>query len=200
VVSALAAAAPEGERIVTVEEVAELAIGRDNWVALEARPSAGNGVAEVDVRTLLRSALRMRPDRLVVGDVRGAESLELAQAMASSSDGTVASVSGESPAAALARFTSMARLAAAGMSEQGLRELVACAVDVVVHVARYADGTCRVASIHEVGRASDDGFETTELFNFAGGADGGFAASGVVPDFYADLEARGIPADTSIFR
>jgi pilus assembly protein CpaF len=83
------------------------------------------------------------------------------------------------------------------MSDQGLRELVACAVDVVVHVARYADGHYRVASIHEVLGATELGFQTGELFSFRGGD---FQAAGAVPAFYADLEARGIPADTSIFR
>jgi pilus assembly protein CpaF len=197
IVSALAAAAPEGERVVTVEEVAELAIGRDNWIALEARPGDGNGVPNVDVQTVLRSALRMRPDRLVVGEVRGTEALELVQAMGSANDGAIASVAGEGGAAALARLTSMARLTAPGMSDQGLRELVACAVDVVVHVARYADGHYRVASIHEVLGATELGFQTGELFSFRGGD---FQAAGAVPAFYADLEARGIPADTSIFR
>jgi len=196
VVAALAAAAPEGERVVTVEEVAELEIGRDNWIALEARPGDANGTSQVDVSAVLRSALRMRPDRLVVGDVRGSEAFELVQAMASSSDGTVVSVAGEG-SAALSRLTSMARLTAPGMSDQGLHELVACAVDVLVHVARYADGTCRVASIHEVLGASSDGFNTSELFSFRGGD---FQAAGAVPLFYAELEERGIPADTSIFR
>jgi len=199
IVAALALAAGEEERIVTVEEVAELEIGRDGWIALEARPGDSNGTPTVDVGALLRSALRMRPDRLVVGDVRGAESLELIQAMASSNDGTIASVGGEGPVAALQRLASMARLATPGASDHSLRDLVASAVDVVVHVARYADGAYRVASIAEVIGATPSGFETRELFVFRGGEDG-FAALGEIPSFYADLEARGIPADTSIFR
>jgi pilus assembly protein CpaF len=201
VVAALAAAAPDGERVVSVEEVAEISLQREDWVALESRPSDGNGVPAVDLGALLRGALRMRPDRLVVGDVRGGEALELVQAMASSSDGTVASVGGEGARSALGRLTSMARLAAPGASVPALRELVACAVDVVVHVARYADGVYRVAAIDEVMAASDEGFHTQELFAFRGSADeGGFAAAGVIPAFYAELEARGIPADTAIFR
>ncbi len=201
VVAALAASAPAGERVVTVEEVAELSIGRDNWIALEARPGDSNGLAPVDLGMVLRSALRMRPDRLVIGDVRGAEALEMLQAMASSSDGAIAAVAGEGAGAALSRLATMARLGAPGLSERGLRELVACAVDVVVHVTTYADGACRVASVVEVGGASDDGIATTDLFAFRSGeGDGGFVPSGAVPAFYAELEARGIPADTSIFR
>ena len=197
VLAALAASAPAGERIVSVEEVAELSLGRDDWIALESRPSDGNGIASVDLETLLRGALRMRPDRLVVGDIRGREALELVSAMASSNDGTVASVSGDSAEAALARLTSMARLAAPGSSVEALRELIACAVDVVVHVARYADGVYRVADIEEVLGVAEDGFRTQTVFTFRG--DGQFAAAGVVPSFYAELQARGLAADTSIF-
>jgi pilus assembly protein CpaF len=183
--------------VVTVEDVAELEIGRDNWIALEARPGDSNGVPGVDVAMLIRSALRMRPDRLVVGEVRGTEALELVQAMASASDGAIASIAGEGAAAALSRLAAMARLGAPGMPHEAVRELVACAVTVVVHVARYADGVYRVASIHEVLGAAGDGFRTSELFCFRGG---GFHAAGAVPRFYAELEERGVPADTSIFR
>jgi pilus assembly protein CpaF len=201
VVAALAAASPEGERIVSVEEVAELSLQREDWIALESKPSDGNGVPAVDLGALLRGALRMRPDRLVVGDVRGAEALDLIQAMGSSADGTLASVAGEGARAALGRLTSMARLGAPGASVPALQELVAAAVDVVVHVARYADGVYRVASIDEVVGVSESGFHTQLLFSFRGSAEeGGFAAAGVIPTFYAELEARGIPADTAIFR
>ena len=199
--AALATAAPEGERIVSVEEVSELALGREDWIALESRPSDGNGVAAVNLGTLLRGALRLRPDRLVVGDIRGGEALDLVQAMAASADGTLASVAGEGARPSLARLTAMARLAAPGASVQAMRELVSCAVDVVVHMARYADGVYRIASIEEVVGASDDGFHTQPLFAFRGSSEeGGFAAAGVIPYFYAELEARGIPADTAIFR
>lgn len=201
VVAALVGAAPEGERIVSVEEVAELSINRDDWIALESRPGDGNGIRNVDLETVLRSALRMRPDRLVVGDVRGGEALELISAMASSSDGTIASITGDGAEAALARLAAMARLAAPGVSVDALRVLVAAAVDVVVHVARYADGVFRVAAIEEVVAGGEEGFETQQLFGFRGtGEEGGFAAAGVIPEFYGELEARGIPADTSIFR
>jgi len=199
VLAALATAAPDGERIVSVEEVSELALDRDDWIALESRPGDGNGVVEVSVETLLRGALRMRPDRLVVGDVRGEEALELVQAMASSCDGALASLTGDGAKAALGRLTTMARLAAPGSSAESVRDLVALAADIVVYVARYADGVFRIATIDEVLGAGDDGFETRELFSFRG-RDENFGAAGIIPDFYAELESRGIPADTSIFR
>jgi pilus assembly protein CpaF len=191
-VAALAGACPEGERIVSVEEVAELAIGRDEWVALEARP-AGNGEA-IDLRTLLRGALRMRPDRIVVGDVRGLEAYELVQAMASAADGTIAAVGGEGARAALARLAAMAQLAVPGASLEALHRLVASAVQVVVHVAWYADGVHRVVAIEEVlGVDPAGGFLVQSIFAGAG-------ATGVVPAFYAELEARGVQPDRSIFR
>lgn len=201
VLTALAKAIPAGERIVSVEEVAELALDRDEWVALEARPSDGNGLAEVNLDMVLHSALRMRADRLVIGDVRGGEALELIAAMASSSDGTLVSISGDGPESAMTRLTAMARLAAPGTSADALRDLAAVGVDVVVYVARYADDVVRIASVAEVLGARDDGFVTREVFTFRGGErDSGFVATGVVPAFYKDLEARGMPADTSIFR
>jgi len=201
VLSALAGAAPVGERIVSVEEVAELSLDRDDWIGLEARPGDGNGLATVDMEQLLRGALRMRPDRLVVADVRGSEALELISAMASSNDGALASVAGDSPAASLARLTAMARMGSPGTPVEALRELIGHAVDVIVHVARYADDIFRIAQVAEVTGATERGFEIREVFSFRGSiADGGFTASGVVPEFYTGLEARGIAADTSIFQ
>lgn len=197
VLSALADAIPAGERIVSVEEVAELELERQEWVALEARPKTGDQALGISLEPLLQSALRMRADRLIVGDVRGAEAMELVSALASSSDGSLVSGTGDSPLAGLARLAIMARLAAPGAAADAIRELVACAVDVVVHVARYADGTVRVASIAEVGGTTHDGFTVKELFCYR---DRRFMATGVVPGFYEELQKLGIDADTSIFR
>jgi len=196
-VSGLAAAAPDSERIVSVEAAAEFSIGRDGWIPLEAVSGAANGA--VSMESVLKSALGMRPDRLVVGDVRGAEALELLSALASSVDGAVVSAGGDSSQACLERVVTMARLATPGASLEALRGLAASAVHVVVHVALYADGVSRVASIDEVQGAAGDGCTTQQLFCFSGAVQD-FAAAGVIPGFYADLEARGIPADTTIFR
>lgn len=197
-ISALASAVPDGERIVSVEQVAELAIARDGWVPLEA-VSTGNGNGAVTMSSVLSSALGMRPDRLIVSDVRGAEALELLSAMASSADGAIVASGGDSAHAALERVTTMARLGAPGASVDALRSLCAAAIHVVVHVALYADGVSRVASIEEVQGGGADGYNAQQLFCFsAAGRD--FAAAGIIPGFYAELEARGIPADTTIFR
>ncbi len=198
-VSALANAAPVGERIVSVEEVAELSIDRDDWVALEARPGDANGRSDVGLDAVLRGALRMRPDRLVVGDVRGMAAMELVAAMASSCDGAIVAIGGDGARAGLARLTSMARLAVPGASVEALRDLAGAALDVAVHVVRFADGSVRVASVDEILGATAEGVDVRQLFRFAG-VDAGFAAAGVIPEFYAELDARGMPADTSIFR
>ena len=217
-VSALVGSIPDGERIVTVEEVAELSIDRDDWIALETRPAdlhghaglahggahgaAANGKSNgVDLADLVRGALRMRPDRLIVGDVRGAEALDLGTALGASVDGAVVALTGEGPQAALARWVSLAQLAAPAASEPAIRELVAGAADVTVHVARFADGGVRVISIEEVLGVREVGFDTQTLFSYRGaGEDGGFAATGAVPRFWADLDGRGIKADASIFK
>jgi pilus assembly protein CpaF len=203
-VSALVGSIPDGERIVTVEEVAELSIDRDDWIALETRPADGHGAARtggIDLAALVHGALRMRPDRLVVGDVRGAEALELGTALGASVDGAVVALTGEGPQAALARWVALAQLAAPASSEPAVRELVAGAADVTVHVARFADGGVRVISIEEVLGVREVGFDTQTLFSYRGaGDDGGFAATGAVPRFWADLDGRGIKADASIFK
>lgn len=201
VLAGIADAIPEGERIVSVEEVAELDLGRDSWIALEARPEYGQRGPAITLRALLESALRMRADRLVVGDVRGAEAMELLSSLASSCDGSLVAGAGESANAALARLVTLAHLAAPGTSPAALRELAASAIDVVVHVARYADGVVRVTSIAEVVGAMDDGFQVRELFCFRGNAGHGqFVGAGLVPEFYRELEQLGMPADSSVFR
>ncbi len=202
VLAALAAASPKGERIVSVEEVAELSLGREEWIALEARPGDGNGVAPVALATILRSALHMRADRLVVGEVSGSEAYELLSAMASSTDGALISMTGDVSQTALSRLAALARLGAPGtVTSEALYYLTAHAVDVIVRVARYADGVVRIAGIDEVVGVKEDGVETRELFAFRGASgEGVFAASGAMPSFYNELQARGIDVDTSIFQ
>lgn len=201
VVSALAAASPEGERVISVEEVSELSLKRDEWLPLEARPADGK-LPSVEMPQLVRAALRMHPDRLVVGDVRGGEAFELIAALGSSIDGAIASVMGEGAAAALSRVASLAQLAAGDDAPDfAVRELVAGAFDIVLHVVRFADGHSRVVAIEEIVGTRDGGFDTQPIFTYRGpGDEGGFAATGSVPRFYADLESRGITADQSVFK
>lgn len=192
---ALAGAVPERERIVSVEDVAELSLDRRGWVSLESRSLALGG----SMAALVRGAVRMRADRLVVGEVRGAEALELAMAMGSANDGTLASIAAANPVAALAKMAMLSSLAAPGSTQSGLRGLVGDAVQVVVQLGDFSDGTTRLMSVDEVLGSSEAGFDTQTLFTFQGGGRG-FVAAGVVPSFYGDLESRGESADTSVFR
>ena len=144
------------ERIVTIEDSAELQLGDRHVVALETRPPNVDGRGEVTMRDLVRCAMRMRADRIVVGEVRGAEALDMIQALTSGHGGSFATVHADSPAQALMRLEVMALLAAPGLSAAATRRQVASAIDVIAHVVRTHDGTRRVASVVDV-HAGDDG-------------------------------------------
>ena len=196
VVAALASASPAGERVVSIEDVAELQLGRDEWIQLETRPSTPK-VPEVDLAALLETAVRLAPDRLIVGEVRGREAMPLVQALTSSIDGAVVAMTGEGANAVLHRLATLARATQPAGSDAAIRELVASAFEIVLHVGRTADGGIRVHSIEEVTGVSDQAFETQIVFRLDGSS---FVATGAVPRFYTELEARGIPADQAVFR
>ncbi len=194
-VGALAAASPPGERVVSIEEVAELSIVRDEWIQLETRAGTGR-TSEIDLGHLFETALRLQPDRLVVGEVRGREALPLVQALCASVDGAVVAMTGDGSSAALGRLVTLCRIAAPS-ADHAVRDLAVQAFEIIVHVARGSDGTVRVQSIEEVVGSTDTAFDTQVLFQHR---DGSFAATGTVPRFYSELEARGIPADQAVFR
>jgi pilus assembly protein CpaF len=149
---ALAARIDASERIVTVEDAAELRIDRPHVARLEARGASLEGTGEVGIRELVRNALRMRPDRLVVGEVRGAEALDMLQAMTTGHDGSLTTVHAKSPDDALRRIELLALMAGLELPYAAVREQVASAFDVVVQVARQSDGERRLVSIHGVER------------------------------------------------
>jgi pilus assembly protein CpaF len=196
VVAALAGASPAGERVVSIEDVAELQIGRDEWIQLETRPSTPKA-PEVDLAALLDTAVRLLPDRLIVGEVRGREAMPLVQALSSSVDGAVVAMTGDGANATLNRLATLARATQPAGSDSAIRELVASAFEIVLHVGRTADGGIRVHSIEEVTGVSETTFETQVVFRLEGST---FIATGAVPRFYGELEARGIPADQAVFR
>jgi pilus assembly protein CpaF len=151
------------ERIVTVEDAAELRLRHPHVVRLEARPASLEGRGEVTVRRLVRNALRMRPDRIVVGEVRGAEALDMLSAMSSGHDGSLSTVHAGSPEEALRRVETLALMAGLGLPHEAVRDQVAGALDLVVHQARMADGTRRVVAVSEVVRVAG-GAATRELY------------------------------------
>jgi len=162
--NALSGAIPAGERIVTIEDAAELKLRQSHVVRLEARPPSLEGRGEVTIRQLVRNALRMRPDRIVVGEVRGGEALDLLQALNTGHDGSLSTVHANSPEDALRRLETLALMAEVALPHAAVREQVAGAVDLVVHQARRPDGTRAVCSIAEVVRVAG-GAATRELLH-----------------------------------
>ena len=154
--NALAGCAPATERVVTVEDAAELRLPQPHVLRLEARPANAEGVGAVTLRDLVRSALRLRPDRLVVGEVRGGEALDLLQALNTGHAGCLATVHANGPADALRRLETLVLLAGVGLPLGAVRAQLAAAVDAVVHVARAADGGRRISAVAEVGTAAAD--------------------------------------------
>jgi len=166
--NALSAFIPAGERVVTVEDAAELRLQQPHVVRLEARPPGLEGRGEVTVRRLVRNALRMRPDRIVVGEVRGGEALDMLSAMTTGHDGSLSTVHAGSAEEALRRVETLALMAGVGLPHAAIREQVADAIDLVVHQARLPDGARRVVGLCEVVRVAS-GPATRELYAWRDG-------------------------------
>lgn len=164
---ALSGAIPGGERIVTIEDAAELRLRQRHVVRLESRPANVEGRGEVTIRQLVRNALRMRPDRIVVGEVRGAEALDMLMALNTGHEGSLTTVHANSPEDALRRVETLALMAGLGLPHAAVRDQVASAIDLVVHQARCADGARRVECVAEVVRAPG-GAGTRELYRLRG--------------------------------
>jgi pilus assembly protein CpaF len=165
--NALSGAIPGEERIVTIEDAAELRLRQRHVVRLEARPANLEGRGEVTIRQLVRNALRMRPDRIVVGEVRGAEALDMLQALNTGHDGSLTTVHANSPEDALRRVETLALMAGVGLPHAAVREQVSSALDLIVHQARLPDGARAVESVTEVVRAAG-GAGVRELYRRGG--------------------------------
>lgn len=155
--NALAASISSGERVVTVEDAAELSLASDHVVRLEARPVDTDGVAPVTIRQLVRNALRMRPDRIIVGEVRGAETLDMLQAMNTGHEGSLSTCHANSPADAVSRLETMVLLDGGAVPLVAVREQITAAVDMVVHVSRRSRGRRRITSLAVMDRSGDRG-------------------------------------------
>jgi pilus assembly protein CpaF len=166
--NSLAALIPAGERVVTIEDAAELRLPGEHIVRLESRPANAEGVGQVAIRDLVRNALRMRPDRIVVGEVRGAEALDMLTALSTGHDGSLCTIHAGTPAEALRRVETLALMAGLGLPHAALREQVADAFDLVVCQARAADGTRRVVEVAEVVRVAG-GPAAREIYAWRGG-------------------------------
>jgi pilus assembly protein CpaF len=198
---------PEGERIVTIEDAVELQLQQDHVVRLESRPANIEGKGEVGIRDLVRNALRMRPDRIVVGEVRGGESLDMLQAMNTGHDGSLSTVHANSPRDAVARLETLVLMAGMDLPLRAIREQVASAVDVIVQLSRLKDGTRRVTSVTEVQgmEGQDVILQDAFLFDYAAGVDasGRFLGkpipTGTRPHFTDKFTELGISLSPEVF-
>jgi pilus assembly protein CpaF len=209
--NALSAYVPANERIVTIEDAAELQLQQRHVVALESRPANIEGQGEVRIRELVRNALRMRPDRIIVGEVRGAETLDMLQAMNTGHEGSLTTIHANSPRDALHRLEMLTLMAGVELPLRAIREQISSAFDVVLHLVRLVDGSRRVSRITEVvgmegdivtmqdifvARAEDeDSFGNSSRFSLLGP----LRATGIVPGFLPKLATHGVDAPGRLF-
>jgi pilus assembly protein CpaF len=198
---------PESERIVTIEDSAELQLQQSHVVRLETRPPNIEGRGAVTQRDLVRNSLRMRPDRIVIGEVRGGEALDMLQAMNTGHDGSLTTIHANTPRDALGRVENMVSMTGINFPAKALRAQIASAIDVVIQVERQEDGRRRVVSLQETNGMEGDVITTSELFKFErrgldkdGNVQGELVATGVVPSFEKRLRERGIELPIELFR
>ena len=204
--NALSGYIPEDERIVTIEDSAELQLQQPHVVRLETRPPNIEGRGEVTQRDLVRNALRMRPDRIVIGEVRGGESIDMLQAMNTGHDGSLTTVHANTPRDALIRLETMIQMTGMRLSDRAMRQQIASAINMVVQAARLSDGTRRVTSISEVTGMEGDTITMQEIFQFErtgvdrdGRVVGRFRATGIRPRFAERLKACGLQMPRIMF-
>jgi pilus assembly protein CpaF len=196
--NAMSAAIPDSERIVTIEDAAELRLAQRHVLRLECRPKNIEGEGEVVIRDLLRNTLRMRPDRIVVGEVRGAEALDMLQAMNTGHDGSLSTIHANSPRDALARVETMVLMAGYDLPLRAIRQQVASALDLVIQLERVHDGSRKVMAITEVQRMESDVITLQELYRFhmeAIASDrvvGQLVGTGLRPGFLEKFDKRGV--------
>jgi pilus assembly protein CpaF len=197
---------PNNERIVTIEDAAELQLRQDHVVRLETRPANIEGKGEIAQRELVKNALRMRPDRIILGEVRGAESLDMLQAMNTGHDGSLTTVHANSPRDALTRIETLVSMAGFNLATKAMRHYVSSALDVIIQIARLSDGTRKLISLQEVVGMEGDLITLQELFVFQQiGLDenrnvkGRFKATGVRPKFSERLAAKGVALPADLF-
>jgi pilus assembly protein CpaF len=197
---------PEDERIVTVEDAAELRLQQPHVVRLEARPANIEGKGAVTIRDLVRNCLRMRPDRIIVGECRGGEALDMLQAMNTGHDGSLTTVHANSPRDVISRLETMVLMSGMDLPSRAIREQIASAVDIVIHESRMSDGTRKVVAISEVTGLEGTQVVMQDLFVFKqtgvgerGRIIGRFEPTGAMPTFFGELAGRGFSVDPQMF-
>ncbi len=198
---------PEDERIITVEDTAELQLQQAHVVRLESRPPNVEGKGEVTIRDLVRNCLRMRPDRIVVGECRGAEALDMLQAMNTGHDGSLTTIHANSPRDALSRLETMVLMAGTELPSKAIRQQITSAVQIIVQLSRFRDGTRKVVAISEITGMEGDIITMQDIFVYrqtgvdpeTGKVLGFHTATGVRPSFYDELEASGVKLPPDLF-
>ncbi|MGI5868752.1 MAG: ATPase, T2SS/T4P/T4SS family [Kiritimatiellia bacterium] len=198
---------PPDERILTIEDAAELRLHQPHLVRLEARPPNIEGRGAITIRDLVRNALRMRPDRIIVGECRGGEALDMLQAMNTGHDGSLTTVHANAPRDVISRLETMVLMSGMDLPSRAIREQIASAIDIVVHESRLSDGSRKVTCIAEVVGLEGNQITMQDLFEFVqtgisaqGRVIGHFRPTGAVPTFYGDLGARGFSLDIAMFQ
>jgi pilus assembly protein CpaF len=196
---------PDGERIVTIENAAELQLRQEHVITLESRPPNIEGRGEVNIRDLVVNSLRMRPDRIIVGEVRAGEALDMLQAMNTGHEGSMTTLHANSPRDMLSRLETMVLMAGMDLPHRAIREQIASAVDLVVHQDRMRDGTRKITSISEVQGMEGDVITMSELYRFEqtgfenGKVIGRLRPTGLRPKFMYKIQEAGIMLPPSIF-
>jgi pilus assembly protein CpaF len=197
--NALSAYIPENQRIITIEDSAELQLQQPHVVRLETRPANIEGRGEVTQRDLVKNALRMRPDRIVVGEVRGGEAIDMLQAMNTGHEGSLTTIHANTPRDALGRIETMIQMTGMRLSEKAMRQQVASALDLVIQAARLSDGTRRITSISEITGMEGDTITMQEIFHYErsgidkeGKVVGRFRPTGVRPRFAERIKLYGM--------
>jgi pilus assembly protein CpaF len=198
---------PENERIVTIEDAAELQLRQTHVARMETRPPNIEGHGAIKIRQLVINALRMRPDRIIVGEVRGEEALDMLQAMNTGHDGSLTTIHANSPRDSIARLETMVTMANANIGIRAIRQQVSSAIDLIIQVSRFSDGTRRVTHMTECVGMEGDQVTTQDIFVFEktgvtedGRVTGRFRPTGIRPKFYDRLRAAGIQLPASIFQ
>ena len=208
VLNVLSVFIPSNERIITIEDAAELRLKQEHWVRLESRPPNIEGKGAIAIRDLFRNTLRMRPDRIIVGECRGAETLDMLQAMNTGHDGSMTTIHANSTNDVLSRLDSMILMSGTELPVRAIREMIASAIQMIIHTARLSDGTRKIMQVSELTGMIDDihiGLKDIFFFKQTGlGPDGKiigeFQPTGYIPSFVEEIRLRGIPLSDDIFK
>lgn len=205
--NALSSYIPASERIVTVEDTAELRLQQEHWVSLESRPPNVEGKGAITIKDLVINCLRMRPDRIVVGECRGSEALDMLQAMNTGHEGSLATIHANTPRDSLTRLEAMCMMASADLPIWAIREMISSAVNLIVQLSRFSDGSRKVTYITEICGQKDGVIQSKDLFRYTqtgvdenGKVQGYFAPTGDLPTFFAEFKAKGINVPAEIFK